>query len=105
VGGFGEGPGQFQYPSACAFLSATKLVVLERGASRMQVIELSHDLGDLAAWRPIELETHSRPHDGKETSLHAVAHGEQLIEAATEASFVQMLPSPFLEVRKVCVRN
>lgn len=94
IGGFGDGPGQFRYPSACAFLSATKLAVVERGSSRMQVIELDHDLGDLDAGRPIDVGHQRRLDDRKETLSRAVAYGGQPIEAATPAGFVHVIPSP-----------
>lgn len=40
IGGFGRGPGQFNYPVACAFLASDRLVVLERAGSRLQVLEV-----------------------------------------------------------------
>jgi hypothetical protein len=40
IGGFGRGPGQFNYPTACAFLAANRFVVLERAGARFQIFEL-----------------------------------------------------------------
>jgi hypothetical protein len=40
VGGFGDGPGQFNYPAACAFLAPDRLVVLERAGARGQILEV-----------------------------------------------------------------
>lgn len=40
IGGFGRGPGQFNYPVACAFVAHDRLVVLERAGSRVQVLEV-----------------------------------------------------------------
>lgn len=40
IGGFGHGPGQFDYPSGCAFLAPDRLVVLERVGARFQVLEV-----------------------------------------------------------------
>lgn len=40
VGGFGRGPGQFLYPVACGFLEGGRLVVVERGAARCQVLDV-----------------------------------------------------------------
>jgi DNA-binding beta-propeller fold protein YncE len=41
VGGFGAGPGQFNYPAASAFLAPDRLVVLERAGNRCQVLEIA----------------------------------------------------------------
>jgi hypothetical protein len=38
IGGFGRGPGQFNFPVACGFLSDDRLVVLERGSARFQIL-------------------------------------------------------------------
>jgi hypothetical protein len=40
IGGFGRGPGEFNYPAACAFLAPDRLVVLERAGARCQVLEV-----------------------------------------------------------------
>ncbi len=40
IGGFGRGAGQFNYPTACAFLAANRFVVLERAGARFQIFEL-----------------------------------------------------------------
>jgi sugar lactone lactonase YvrE len=40
IGGYGSGPGQFNYPAACAFLARDQVVVLERASARCQVITL-----------------------------------------------------------------
>lgn len=40
-GGFGHGPGQLNYPTACAFLKDERLVVLERAGSRLQFLDLN----------------------------------------------------------------
>jgi DNA-binding beta-propeller fold protein YncE len=40
IGGFGRGPGQFLYPVACGFLQGGRLVVVERGAGRCQVLDV-----------------------------------------------------------------
>jgi hypothetical protein len=37
----GAGPGQFQYPAACAFLAADRIVVVERAGARFQVLEVA----------------------------------------------------------------
>lgn len=44
IGGFGHGPGQFNYPAGCAFLAPDQLVVLERAAARFQVLDLDIEL-------------------------------------------------------------
>jgi hypothetical protein len=44
VGGFGRGPGQFNYPAACEFLEGDRIVVLERAGGRFQIIDLDIDL-------------------------------------------------------------
>jgi DNA-binding beta-propeller fold protein YncE len=41
IGGFGYGPGQFNYPAGCAFLAPDRLVVLERAGARVQVLALT----------------------------------------------------------------
>jgi DNA-binding beta-propeller fold protein YncE len=41
VGGFGDGPGQFNYPAASAFLAPDRLVVLERAGDRCQILEVA----------------------------------------------------------------
>jgi DNA-binding beta-propeller fold protein YncE len=41
IGGFGRGPGQFLYPAACGFLGSGRLVVVERGAGRCQVLDVA----------------------------------------------------------------
>lgn len=41
IGGFGHGPGQFDYPSGCAFTASDRLVVLERAGARFQVLEVA----------------------------------------------------------------
>jgi DNA-binding beta-propeller fold protein YncE len=41
IGGFGHGPGQFNYPVACAFLGADRLAVLERAGARCQVLQVT----------------------------------------------------------------
>ena len=41
IGGFGHGPGQFNYPVACAFLAADRLAVLERAGARCQVLQVA----------------------------------------------------------------
>ena len=46
IGGFGRLPGQFYYPAACGFLARDRIVVLERGTSRFQVLALDLSLGD-----------------------------------------------------------
>lgn len=43
IGGFGEAPGQFNYPAACAFLAPDELVVLERAGDRCQILEIALD--------------------------------------------------------------
>jgi len=40
IGGFGRGPGQFDYPIACAFLAPDRVAVLERAGSRLQVLDV-----------------------------------------------------------------
>jgi hypothetical protein len=40
IGGFGRGPGQFCFPVACGFLSDTRIIVLERGTARCQILEV-----------------------------------------------------------------
>jgi hypothetical protein len=40
IGGFGQGPGQLDYPSAIAFLDDEHLAVLERVGRRLQIFEL-----------------------------------------------------------------
>lgn len=47
VGGFGYGPGQFNYPAACEFLADDRVVVLERGSGRFQIIDLDMQLPGL----------------------------------------------------------
>jgi sugar lactone lactonase YvrE len=44
VGGFGRGPGQFFYPVACGFAAGNRLVVLERGSSRLQVLDVGYSI-------------------------------------------------------------
>jgi len=41
IGGFGHGPGQFNYPSGCVFTAPDRLVVLERAGARFQVLEVA----------------------------------------------------------------
>lgn len=41
IGGFGRGPGQFLYPAACGFLEGGRVVVVERGAERCQVLDVA----------------------------------------------------------------
>lgn len=41
IGGFGDGPGQFNYPSGCAFVAPDRLLVLERAGARFQVLEVA----------------------------------------------------------------
>lgn len=40
IGGFGRGPGQFDYPIGCAFLAPDRVAVLERAGSRLQVLDV-----------------------------------------------------------------
>jgi hypothetical protein len=40
IGGFGHGPGQLNYPAACAFLSDHRIAVLERAGNRLQIFDL-----------------------------------------------------------------
>jgi len=40
IGGFGAGPGQFNYPIACEFLADDQLAVLERAGGRYQLMRL-----------------------------------------------------------------
>jgi DNA-binding beta-propeller fold protein YncE len=40
IGGFGHGPGSFNYPVACAFLARDRVAVLERAGARLQVLEV-----------------------------------------------------------------
>jgi hypothetical protein len=44
IGGFGRGPGQFDYPIACAFLAPDRVAVLERAGSRLQVLDVEPGL-------------------------------------------------------------
>jgi hypothetical protein len=57
VGGFGRYPGQFSYPVACAFLEPGKLVVVERGGGRCQILEVtlaeSHSDSTLSSVKPV----------------------------------------------------
>jgi DNA-binding beta-propeller fold protein YncE len=48
IGGFGRGPGQFDYPVGCVFLAPDRLAVLERAGARLQVLGV--DVGK--AWAP-----------------------------------------------------
>jgi len=41
VGGYGQEPGQFDHPVACAFLADDRLAVLERAGARVQVLEIA----------------------------------------------------------------
>jgi hypothetical protein len=49
IGGFGNGPGQFDYPIACAFVAPDRLAVLERAGARLQVLEVDVGNGPDAA--------------------------------------------------------
>jgi hypothetical protein len=40
IGGFGRNPGQFCFPVACGFLADGRLIVLERGTARCQILEV-----------------------------------------------------------------
>jgi DNA-binding beta-propeller fold protein YncE len=40
IGGRGVGPGQFEYPVGCAFVSGNRLIVLERSSARFQLLEV-----------------------------------------------------------------
>ncbi|MFN0152455.1 MAG: NHL repeat-containing protein [bacterium] len=40
IGGFGAGPGQFNYPIACEFLADDLIAVLERAGDRLQMLRL-----------------------------------------------------------------
>lgn len=40
IGGFGRNPGQFNFPVACGFLADGRLIVLERGTARCQILEV-----------------------------------------------------------------
>jgi len=44
VGGFGHGPGQFNYPAACEFLEDNRIVVLERAGGHFQIVDLEMQL-------------------------------------------------------------
>jgi DNA-binding beta-propeller fold protein YncE len=54
IGGFGHGPGQFDYPSGCAFLAPDRLVVLERVGARFQVLEVQVPASDHPAGATLE---------------------------------------------------
>jgi hypothetical protein len=54
IGGFGRGPGQFCFPVACGFLSDDRLVVLERGTARCQIMEVSMDPPDQLSLDPMD---------------------------------------------------
>lgn len=50
IGGFGHGPGSFNYPVACAFLARDRVAVLERAGARLQVLEV--EVGQARAASP-----------------------------------------------------
>lgn len=52
IGGFGREPGQFCFPVACGFLTADRLVVLERGTSRCQILQIEMTRPDQFSFTP-----------------------------------------------------
>jgi hypothetical protein len=54
IGGFGRGPGQFNFPVACGFLSDDCLVVLERGSARFQILTVHVPPSDTRSLETIE---------------------------------------------------
>lgn len=48
IGGFGRDLGQFNFPVACGFLADGRLIVLERGSARCQVLEVTMVKPDLS---------------------------------------------------------
>jgi hypothetical protein len=54
VGGFGHGPGQFNYPAACEFLEDGRIVVLERAGGRFQIVDLDMQLPGSDAFEELQ---------------------------------------------------
>lgn len=62
IGGFGRGPGQFRFPVASGFLAGDRLVVLERGNGRCQILETRMTVReDQLALDRTDLESAPRP--------------------------------------------
>jgi hypothetical protein len=55
IGGFGRQPGQFCFPVACGFLSDDRLIVLERGTARCQILEVRMSPPDTLSLYPSNL--------------------------------------------------
>jgi len=59
LGGWGGGPGQFDYPAGCEFIAPDRIVVVERAGARFQVLEVTPpypadaDLGSAGSGEPM----------------------------------------------------
>jgi len=52
IGGFGREPGQFCFPVACGFLSDDRLIVVERGTARCQILQVVMTRPDQFSFTP-----------------------------------------------------